>query len=287
MNILTRLQQMPNPTESEQTLIQYILASPNEFIGQNAAQITKKAYVSVSTIYRLCEKLDLNGLAELKVQVAASLPSFTKEDPNFNFGYPFGQGDGEVKIIESLKEDYEQTINHTKNMMDPARLHKAAAAMKKADCVDVYASAGNLFFAKNFQFQLMEIGVNINVPEEEYVQRLQASASGPNHLAIIISYGGRGLLFTRLIDILRKNGTPILMIGAPNENPYMNMSDLVLCLSGKEDHHDKISSFSTRLSLLYVLDALYSAYFSLDYERNSKCKQAYYQQLAGYDRRRK
>ena len=46
----------------------------------------------------------------------------------------------------------------------------------------------------NFQFQMQEIGKQVNVPIDEYQQRLIAASSDENHLAIIITFGGRGIL---------------------------------------------------------------------------------------------
>lgn len=61
--------------------------------------------------------------------------------------------------------------------------------MEKSQIIDVYTSAGNINFALNFQFQMQEIGIQVNVPIDEYQQRLTAASSNENHLAIIITFG--------------------------------------------------------------------------------------------------
>ena len=73
--------------------------------------------------------------------------------------------------------------------------------MQKAKIIVVYTSAGNVNFALNFQFQMQEIGRIVNVPIDEYQQRLIASSSNSDHLVIFISFDGRGLLadiFTKI-----------------------------------------------------------------------------------------
>ena len=50
-------------------------------------------------------------------------------------------------------------------------------------------------------------------------------------------------------------------------------------MSHHEDHYHKISSYSTRLSLLYILDVLYTCYFELDYEENLSKKLHYYHHM--------
>ena len=151
--------------------------------------------------------------------------------------------------------------------------------MKKAQIIDVYTSAGNINFALNFQFQMQEIGIQVNVPIDEYQQRLIAASSNENHLAIIITFGGRGILSDILPRILHKVKTPIVLISSYDYTFKDLDPDYQLYISPYENHYKKISSFSTRLSILYILDVLYTCYFKLDYQENIEKKLAYYNNI--------
>ena len=105
----------------------------------------------------------------------------------------------------------------------------------------------------------------IGVPVEEYQQRLLAASSDNFHIAIIISAEGRGVLAVVLPQILQETKTPIILISSLTYQIKNIKLDYQLYLSPKENHYKKISSFSTRLSLLYVLDVIYASYFELDY----------------------
>ena len=78
---------------------------------------------------------------------------------------------------------------------------------------------------------------------------------------------------------MKKNKTKIVLISSTNENPLTKYADYQLYLSSNENHYNKISSFSTRLSLLYVLDCIYTEFFKLDYERNVNYKLNTYKKL--------
>ena len=119
----------------------------------------------------------------------------------------------------------------------------------------------------------------VNVPVEEYNQLLTASTSDEDHIAIVMSFEGRGVIIKNLTDILKKNKTKIVLISSTNENPLTKYADYQLYLSSNENHYNKISSFSTRLSLLYVLDCIYTEFFKLDYERNVNYKLNTYKKL--------
>ena len=69
-----------------------------------------------------------------------------------------------------------------------------------------------MYFAKNFQFQMKEINARVEVPTEEHHMNLHASNSNPNHLALIISFGGRGAIVHHIAKILKKAKTPIVLI---------------------------------------------------------------------------
>ena len=127
---------------------------------------------------------------------------------------------------------------------------------------------------------MQEIGVHVNVPVEDYQQRLLAASSDSSHIAIIISFEGRGVFTGVLPQILQENKTQIILISSPTYQVKNMKPDYQLYLSPKENHYKKISSFSTRLSLLYVLDVIYASYFELDYKKNIEKKLKYYEQIA-------
>lgn len=278
MNIFSKLKHAQDLTDNEKILVDFIQNHPEDFIKMSSSMIASSCYVSTSSIYRLCHKLGLKGLSDLKVQISSSLNSYLQEKRNFDYDYPVKPNQTQYQITHKLKEVYEQTIISSMNLIDLEQLRLSVSLLHKAKSIDIYTSAGNIYFAENFKFQMQEIGVTINVPMEEYQQRLTASCSDSSHCAIFISVGGRGLLVDHLIRILKKNKTPIIMITAVHSEIEKH-GTCTLYLSSQENHYNKISSFATRLSLLYILDSIYTCYFELDYANNVKKKLGYYNVL--------
>ncbi|OOM78186.1 HTH-type transcriptional regulator MurR [Clostridium puniceum] len=281
MNIFSKLNKLTNLTENEKTLVNYMQNNPETFAKMSALEISEACFISTSTIYRLCQKLDLSGLSELKVKVSVSINEYLKEKSSIDYNYPFKQNETQYQIVLKLKELYEQTLMSSLNLIDLEQLRLISAVLKKSQQIDFYTSAGNLYFAENFKFQMQEIGTLINVPIEEYHQLLTASTSDENHIAIIVSFEGRGIIIQRIADILKKNKTPIILISSTNENPLTKYANYQLYLSSNENHFNKISSFSTRLSLLYVLDCIYTCYFKFNYDKNINYKLDTYKKLSG------
>ena len=177
-----------------------------------------KCAVSQATVYRLCDKLGISGFSELKIKISAYMDDYLKNNQEFDFDFPIKQFQTHYEIIGKIKEDYQKTINITADMFNLDELRLVITEMKKAKQVDIYTSAGNIYFALNFKFQMQEIGVNVNVPIDEYQQRLLAASGDNNHFAIIISFQGRGILSNILPKILKEKQTKMLLISAYGYN---------------------------------------------------------------------
>lgn len=279
MNLFMNLKENKELSKNEKILADYILKHPEDVLKMSSKELGKACFVSTATVYRLCDKLNLSGFSDLKIKITSSLNDYLKSDGDFNFDFPVNPYQTHYEIVHKIKEDYEQTLNLTANLFSLDQLRLIASAMKKAKVIDIYTSAGNINFALNFQFQMKEIGVYVNVPIEDYQQRLSAASSDENHLALVITFGGRGILSDIVPRILTKTKTPIILISSYDYTFKEVKPDYQLYISPYENHYKKISSFSTRLSLLYILDVLYTCYFELDYQNNLERKLKYYENL--------
>lgn len=278
MNILTKMSELENLTNNEAVLVKYILSNPKEIIIKKPSEIATAAFVSVATIYRLINKLGLSGIGELKIELASTFRTL-EDEIEVNHNYPILESDTPFQIMQNLSKIYNATIDETVAFFDPEELVQVGKKLLAAKVIDVYTASANLFFAQNFKFQMQEIGVLVNVPEEDYVQRLSAANSDKEHVAIVVSYGGRGQTTKEVVKILKDNEVDIILITSLQENPLLEYATHKLYLASAENHYNKISSFSTRLSLLSVFDLLYSIYFNYDYEKNLQYKISNYQKM--------
>ena len=283
MNIFTKLKTTGGLTKSEKQIAEFILKDPVRFLSLSTDKICKECYVSAPTIYRLCTKLNIDGLSDLKVHISASIDDYITGNEEFDFNYPVKQNQTYYEVIKSLETDYTKTIASTRDLFDLDQLRYSVNALKRAEQIDIYTSAGNLLFAENFKFQMQEIGVTVNVPEESYMQQLTAASSNEKHIAILISFGGRSAGIAHLAYNLKKTKTPVILITSPDDNPLKKYADYQLYMSYDEHHSNKISSFSTRMTLLYILDTLYTCYYMRDYEENNKKKIRYYHRMTTED----
>ncbi len=276
MTFFKDILQLTDLTPNEKELVHYIKIHPKDILDMTSSELAEASFVSKATVYRLLGKLNLASFSDLKIGLASTIrEELIPVDPN----YPIHEADSTKMSIQKMKSLYQQTLDETANLFDEETIERSVELMLSAKVIDVYSSSANLHFAKNFKFQMQEIGCLINVPDEDYVQHLSAANSTKEHLAIVISYGGRGQTTREVMKILVENQTPILLITSSQENPFVAFATEKLYLSSNESHYNKISSFSTRLSILMVLDVLYANYFNQNSVENREYKLLNYQKM--------
>lgn len=275
---MLKLKSLDKLTTSEEVLITYILDFPEKVIHFSPKELAEHSYVSISTIYRLINKLDLEGLNDLKFTLVNYLNEHTTEQI-IDIDYPISAEDNHYAITQKLKSVYNQTVQSTIDTNNLDTIAFNGNLLKQAEFIDVYATSANIYFAQNFQFQLQEIGKQVNVPIDDFMQNLSAANSTPKHLAIVVSYGGRSSSVKKILEILKKNKSKILLVTS-KDSPLLNETvDGVFLFSSLENHYNKISSFSTRMSLMYIFDSLYLSFFNQDYDRNLAYKLDNYQKM--------
>ena len=279
MNLFINLKENKDLSKNERILADYILKHPEDVLKMSSKDLGKECFVSTATVYRLCDKLGLSGFSDLKIKITSSLDDYRKSNEDFNFDFPVNQFQTHYEIIQKIKEDYEQTLNLTANLFSLDQLRLIASAMEKAQIIDVYTSAGNINFALNFQFQMQEINQLVTVPKDDYIKSLTATNSDSSHLAFVISFGGRGSSMEAFCKILKKNQVPIILLTSTQGNPLTAYADDIIYMASSENHYNKMSSFSTRMPLLYLLDSLYSLYFQLNYDQNLAFKLEAYERM--------
>ena len=271
MDLFTKIKAMNSFTKSEQTFIDFIFNHPYDVIQLNLQQLSKTSYVSISTIYRVMEKLEINGLNQLKLQISESLKN-NENLKNIDYNYPFQKTNTHYQILTQMLELYDQTLKNTINLIDLDVLLHTVQALKKANNIYIFPSIGNYFMAESFQQNMLEIGVKVDVIKEAYYQHWHVQLCDENDIVMLISYAGRTPQIMDIVHDLNKKKIPIILISSTMHTPIDQFAKYHLYFSSYEDSEEKIASFSSRISLQYLLDCIYACYFNRDYEKNLEYK---------------
>jgi DNA-binding MurR/RpiR family transcriptional regulator len=267
MNIYTKMNQITDFTETEQTFVNFIINYPQEVMDCNVKQLAKKSFVSVSTIYRVIEKLELSGLAQLKMFISSQHEAFLKEKRETDYNYPFQKDATHHQIMSQMLSLYEQTLTSTFNLIDLDVFLKVVQLLYQAQHILLFPTVGNIFMAESFQQNMMEIGQRVELYNQSYYQHWAATSCQQGDVALIISYANRSPWLMDVMHDLKSTPAKVILISSTHENQLSQYADYHLYFCSYEDSEEKIASFSSRASLQYLLDCIYACYFNRDYDK--------------------
>ena len=165
MDLFTKIKAMNSFTESEQTFIDFIFNHPYDVIQLNLQQLSKTS--SISTIYRVIEKLEINGLNQLKLQISESLKN-NENLKNIDYNYPFQKTNTHYQILTQMLELYDQTLKNTINLIDLDVLLHTVQALKKANNIYIFPI---LPVSESFQYSVNQNKNSKDIPVA-YLQNL-------------------------------------------------------------------------------------------------------------------
>lgn len=268
MTIENMIKCCDNLTPTENQLAQYILQNKHQIHKLSIQDLAEETFVSKSAIHRFCKKIGLDGFNELKVKLAQDNAGEFKIENQIDVNFPFNYQDSEVVIAQKLLTLYETSIRDTYNSIDKEELNKSVELLHNAEIIDIYAHAHNINVAENFQDKMRGIGRIVNCPKSFYEQRCVAAASKPNHVALILSYSGKATFLPDIVQILHRKEVKMVLVGKVGSDIEQNYIKNYLYISDKENLRNRISQFSSHISMQYMLDIIFSCIFRIDYKKN-------------------
>ena len=122
--------------------------------------------------------------------------------------------------------------------------------------------------AKDFMLKMQRLNCPVEMSDVIGETLYQAYNTGPDTCAILISYTGENSAIINIAKMLKKKNTPIIALTSIGDNQLSRHSDCTLFLTTREKLYSKIASFTINTSISYLLDILYSLYFSINYQQN-------------------
>ncbi|MCF0258367.1 MAG: MurR/RpiR family transcriptional regulator [Erysipelotrichaceae bacterium] len=268
MNTFERMKSMANLTHNEEALMSFIMRHPYRFIELKPKEIAREAYVSLSTIYRFADKLGMDGINALKVDLLAAL---MEKEPGTGeaSGSEISLEGSPLQYLGQLKEVSVRTLQQTFLRAEPAQLHQMMSLLKNPRRMVVFTSYANIWFANNFSYQMQEIGRDVQVPIDQYSQIHMVQSMGEQDLAVIVSITGRSTTMRKVGEQLKKRQCPFILVTASDRHPLAPLASAVFWLDPVESRFDELADFTTRTSVLYAFDSIFALYFKSQFQENA------------------
>lgn len=275
MNLIHRVEElsMHYGSGSRRAIGAFILQEQRNLHKYSIQEIAERTYTSKAALVRFAKELGFSGwrdfLKEFVEEQNYQASHYTDVDPNFPFQVHSSKADV-LNLICSLQVE---SLLDTADLLDHAPLEEIVALMKNSRRVAIFGLNPNLSLAELFKRKMLSIGKQIETPTLGDIGLL-ASTLTDEDCAIVISYSGNNISHTTIgiLPELEKKGVPVVALTSEGDNILRQKARYTLTISSRERLYDKISTFSTETSILYILNVLFSCYFLQDYDRNLEYK---------------
>ena len=169
------------------------------------------------------------------------------------------------ELIESIKLNSVRAIQDTAEMLEPDALEKAAQMILDAKTVRIFGAGASGLVGEDLQSKLMRINKNCYFSLDHHARLTYASSMSEEDVAVLISMSGKTKEILEILQIAKKNNTPVIALTKYGKTLLATNADTVLYLSAPEISM-RSAAMSSRLAQLMVVDALFTAVAHLDYD---------------------
>lgn len=251
---------------SEKAIIQYMFEERENIEDKTTKQIAEVTYTHPSTLIRVAKKLGYNGWLELKEKFIEEIDYLNRNFKDIDANFPFYEEDNVMTIANKLAILSQMTVDDTLFLINHDELQKATNFLNQAEEIKVFALVNNLLICQDFKSHMNRIGKKVTLCTVD--QGYEAASSNQKTCAIVLSYTGETSQIVDLLPMLRKRKTPIIVITSIGDNTLTKYADSIFRITTREKLYSKIGSFSSNISISFLLYVLYGCVFSMDYQNN-------------------
>lgn len=250
-------------SKKEKAVAKLILDFPKETTEMSIEQLALASGSSASSVVRLCKTIGVSGYKEMCRTIAAELAVTGGNGITYSDIRP---NDSIEAIARSVAANNAQSIENTLSMMDFAVLEKTIAAMDAAKRIDFYGVGISGIVAMDANNKFLRINKTSMHSPDPHVQILMAATLMPGDVAVFISYSGETKDTLEAADLAKKAGATTIAITHFGKNSLSDRADINLHISTSEVMV-RSGAMSSRISQLTIIDILYTAIASTNYEK--------------------
>ena len=281
MLLVDLLTKKENFSKSEEIISDYIIYLGENIKEYSARRIAKETYNSPATVLNLCKKVGKSGFQNFKDTYLEELEYLNRQYGMINPNVPFKDGDSIDRVANKLGILYKETIDDTLSLLHHDLFQKAIQILMQSENIHIYSKGTALNIAESFKEKLMKIGKNVYIVSNTNYQRYDVYCIKKQDCAIFISYSGETISIIQMAEVCVQRCIPIIAMTSYGENTLSRMANVCLHISTRENLKHNIANFNSNLSISFILDILYSAYFSMNHKKNFEYKIAVTQKLEG------
>lgn len=274
MPLLDELKYQHNFTNTEMYLADYILKSMDEVIEMTLQQLSAASFVSRPTIIRFYKKLGFKSYYDFRLELELQMKRSGQKFIDSN--KPFDADASYMEIAETVTILTKQVADSCRDLLDEKVLTEAVELLYSSKRIFLYALGDCYIDAESFIYRLTKLNIYATMLNNYSYPLVNLHNIRKEDCIIVISTTGKTLkLESRTIKMIADSPARTILITSNVDPDYQKMFDLILKVYHGEDEVVKIGSLASQLSVIYILNVLYSCIYQIDYERNKEIIETY------------
>lgn len=252
---------------AEKNIISFVWDNMGAVTSMNVRDLAEATFTSSSTIIRLCKKLGFKGYREFQRELLYELAASVARDEVVL--EDIVKEDGLEQVVRKVMRSDISSLEATARLVSLDVLEACAARVLSARTINLFGIGQSQLVCRDFEAKLMRINKQCHAYGDWHNQLLSAKNMSERDLAVAISYSGMTRETVECARAARETGACIIaMTRAQLDSPLARQADYVLNVSASEPLL-RSGAMASRMSQLVVIDMLYAACVTEDFERCS------------------
>ena len=243
----------PSLSRSEQQVVDYIVANPENVIRFSVAGLAEGSGVSESTVVRTCQKLGYNGYQDFKVTLAQDIVT-----PLQNIHEEIKEGDSLSTIVDKVFQGTLHTVNFTYDIIKVDQIEQVVEALLAARFIMVVGLGNSHAVAIDLYHKLMRLGRPSLAYTDSHFQAIAAaSLITSEDVVFAISHSGSSKDIVDIVQAAKEKGAKTISMTNIGISPLCRLTDMQLYTASKETQY-RIVALSSRIAQMALIDVLYT-----------------------------
>ena len=242
-----------NLTSAERKVATYIIESPQEVTGLTVHQLAEKCEVASSAVIRFCKSIQLQGFAELKIELARELGSNREEKKS---AVPSVEHEsGTEGVVRKVFGAGMQTLQDTLDMLDFSKVKQMSEVLVRARHIFLFGIGTSSTVVTDAQYRLSQLGLWATACTDILLMGVTAANLEEGDVVLAISHSGRTKAVVDAVRMAKKRGATVIAITSFTDSILYKESDLAATVFADEVTYP-VEAVSARVAHICLVDSL-------------------------------
>lgn len=242
-----------NLTVAERKVATYVIESPQEVTGLTVHQLAEKCEVASSAVIRFCKSIQLQGFAELKIELARELGSQRegkkRELPSVE------HESGTEGVVRKVFSAGMQTLQDTLDMLDFSKVKQMSEVLVSAKHIFLFGIGTSSTVVTDAQYRLSQLGLWATACTDILLMGVTAANLEEGDVVLAISHSGRTKAVVDAVRMAKKRGATVIAITSFTDSILYKESDLAATVFADEVTYP-VEAVSARVAHICLVDSL-------------------------------